>query len=338
MKINKEHKKYLMRTMISLLILISLSLMGNAQSNQSVPETLERSIQRVPDFVSYPSDADEIFTIYPGNGIPSESSEWTWTEQFMPGGQMIRNVVTPTLTMFKPTTSNPNSTAVIIVPGGAFHFLSMDNEGYNVAYWLTQHGITAFVLKYRVQYTPENEDELPAFFEELNEKLPKVTQSEVEPPMTYPPAEEARLWGEEDGRQAIRFLRSFADKLDIDPGKIGIMGFSAGGGISVNAALEYDDLSRPDFVGGIYPGYRTVDTIPDSLPPLFIAISDDDTSVAPMSATRLYETWHKQSAPVELHVFTNGGHGFGVGKQDKRSDEWMKLYENWLVERGFINQ
>lgn len=237
---------------------------------------------------------------------------------------------------FHPAQRDGPGTAVIVAPGGAFHFLMMNHEGYDVARWLAKLGVTAFVLKYRVQHTPEADADMPAFLEELGKKLPIVTQTEIDPPMTYAPAEEARLWGEEDGRQAIRFLRHKATELGIDPHRIGIMGFSAGGGIAINAILEHDSLSRPDFAAGIYPGYRIVMPVPQDAPPLFIVIADDDTAVAPISSARLYEEWHKAGKAVELHIFANGGHGFGLLKQNLLSDMWSDLFRNWLASQGFI--
>lgn len=162
---------------------------------------------------------------------------------------MARNVAVPTLTSFQP--KRPNGTAIIVAPGGAFHYLMMDHEGYDVARWLADLGVTAFVLKYRVQRTPDDDEELVAFREQLGRELPHPDHLEVDPPTGHPGAEEGRLWGEADARQAIRYLRTHAAELNIDAGRIGIMGFSAGGGIAINAALEFDATSRPDFVGGI---------------------------------------------------------------------------------------
>lgn len=293
--------------------------------------------------VEQPADAADVFTIWPGAGIPPGSEMWSWHEQAMQPpessipNEMVRNVVVPTLTMFKPAADTATGTAIIVVPGGAFHFLMMIHEGYDVARWLTTLGITAFVLKYRVQHTPENDADMPAFLENLGKKLPSVSQTEVDPPMTYSPAEEARLWAEEDGRQAIRFLRQNAADWGGDPNRIGIMGFSAGGGITVNAALEYDSLSRPDFVAGIYPGYRIVTLIPEDAPPLFIVIADDDALVAPISSARLYEAWHKAGQSVELHIFANGGHGFGIREQTLLSDQWTGLFKHWLAAQGYIS-
>lgn len=289
-----------------------------------------------------PPNAADVFAIWPGSGIPPGSEAWNWYEKAMQPPQssipneMVRNVVVPTVTMFKPTADTANGTAIIVAPGGAFHFLMIYHEGYDVARWLTKLGVTAFVLKYRVQHTPEDDSEMLTFLDVLWGKLPAVSQTEIDPPMLYPPAEESRLWGEEDGRQAIRFLGQNATELDIDPHRIGIMGFSAGGGIAINSILEHDAQSRPDFAAGIYPGYRIVKPMPKDAPPLFIAIADDDNLVAPISSARLYEDWHKAGQSVELHIFANGGHGFGMHTQDLLSDIWVNLFENWLRSKGYI--
>lgn len=293
---------------------------------------------RLPAYIEKPADASAIFAIYPGNGIPPGSENWTSHEQVTQstGDQMVRNVVIPTVTVFRPAANNDNGTAVIVAPGGAFHVLMMENEGYVMARWLTKRGITAFVLKYRLQHTPEKDSEWQEFAKKTFSELPRVSPTEVYPPMSHPGAEQARLWGEEDGRQAIRFVRLHASEFFINSSKIGIMGFSAGGGISVNAATRFDSLSRPDFVGAIYAGYRIVSPVPENVPPLFIAITDDDKSVAPISSARLFEDWHKLGKVVELHIFSNGSHGFGTKQQGKLSDQWMNLFKNWMAAEGFL--
>jgi len=172
--------------------------------------------------------------------------------------------------------------------------------------------------------------------DQLGRELPQSDHLEVDPPTGHPGAKEGRLWGEADARQAIRYLRTQAPKLGIDPGRIGIMGFSAGGGIAINAALEFDAVSRPDFVGGIYAGYRLGPNVPADAPPLFLAIADDEAPVAPISSARLYEAWHKAQRPVELHIFGSGGHGFGFNRLDLLSDSWTDLFRKWLAAGGWL--
>ena len=149
--------------------------------------------------------------------------------------------------------------------------------------------------------------------------------------------EEARLWAEEDGRQAIGFVWQHANEWGLDPQRIGIAGFSAGGGVAISAAVQHDAASRPDFAAGIYPGYRTATPVPADAPPLFLAIADDDILVGPISVARLYEAWHKAERPVELHIFAGGEHGFGMTKQDLPSDSWLELFKNWLGAQGYLS-
>lgn len=279
-----------------------------------------------------------VFPIWPGTAPGSEA--WTWHERTMEiadrrsPNRMARNVAVPTLTKFEPKV--PNGTAIIVAPGGAFHYLMMDHEGYDVARWLTGLGVTAFVLKYRVQRTPDDDAEFLGFREQLGRELPHPDHLEVDPPTGHPGAEQARLWGEEDARQAIRYLRAHAAELEINVNSIGIVGFSAGGGIAINAALEFDAESRPDFVGGIYAGCRMGPSVPADAPPLFLAIADDDEPVAPLSSARLYEAWHKAKLPVELHIFGSGGHGFGFDQVGLLSDSWTDLFGKWLAAGGWL--
>ena len=215
----------------------------------------------------------------------------------------------PSLTMFHPAAEQANGSAVIVLPGGAFHFLAIDNEGYDVARWFAERGVTAFVLKYRVQRTPGNDADLPGFFAELFPRLPKVEQTTENPPQSNSEAEEARLWAEADAGQAIAYLRENAEALNIAPDWIGMIGFSAGG-VSVNVAASATPDQRPAFVAGIYPGWRLPLEVSRDAPPLFVAIGDRDQFVAPISAARLYEAWHKAGAEAELHIFAGSEHGF----------------------------
>lgn len=252
--------------------------------------------QRLPPYIERPEDESGLFAIYPGTGVPPGLENWTWHEQTLrspsisfagPKG-LVRNVVIPTVTMFKPKEKIANGTSVIVAPGGAFYFLAIDKEGYDVARLLTKWGITAFVLKYRLAHTPEDDVEMLALLERWMRNAPIQERGEETPPVGSEDSEAARLLAEEDGRQAIRFVRKHAEDWGLDPQKIGIMGFSAGGGIAIATAMEHDEQSRPNFVAGIYPGYRTKPLPPDA-PPLFLATADDDILVGPVSVERLYE-------------------------------------------------
>lgn len=278
-------------------------------------------------------DAAGVYRIWPG--VPAGSEAWTWSERTTQvpwtsaSRRHTRNVVIPTLTMFRPPEGKANGTSLVIAPGGAFHFLMVDHEGYDMARWLTGLGVTCFVLKYRLAKTPEADDEVMAFRAELRKILGAPDRETTSPPHR-PVLRDVRIKGEADGRQALRFVRERAGEWGLDPGRIGIAGFSAGGGVAMGAAMDYGAASRPDYVVGVYPAWRGELTVPTDAPPLFLTISDDDQSVAPMSSSRLYEAWHTAGSPAELHVFGNGGHGWGMDKPGHLPDIWPVLLENWM--------
>jgi len=286
-------------------------------------------------------DAAGVFRIWPGNGVPPGAEGWTQRENTMQipwverESRLSRNVVVPTLTVFRPAPEKATGAAMIVAPGGAFHFLMIDYEGYNIARWLVERGITALVLKYRIARTPDADADLTAFRDDLQaRRLFTPGPTTTEPPPITEDMREVRLMGEADGQQAVRFARSHAGEWGIDPKRIGIIGFSAGGAVALGAAMQEEAASRPDFVVGIYPAYRGGMSVPAGAPPLFLAIADDDKSIAPISAARLYEAWHKAERPVELHIFGSGAHGFAIGKSGVLSDPWLDLLGNWLTAQG----
>ena len=295
--------------------------------------------QQLPSYIQSPDGADGVFAIWPGTPPGSENA--TWHEQSSQSGpvvpnHMVRNVAVPTVTLFKPAPATANGTAIIIAPGGAFMFLMVDYEGYTMARWLAQQGVTAFVLRYRVAHTPENDADMPAFMRTLMADLGHASPTDNGPPKGTAAMEQARQWGEEDGRQAIRYVREHAADFGIDPHRIGIAGFSAGGGVTMGAVMQHDAQSRPDFAAPIYAAYRSATPVPADAPPLFIALADDDQLVAPIAGARLYEAWHAAGKSVELHIFDKGGHGFGMNKQNLPSDAWIDLFKTWLANQGFM--
>lgn len=245
--------------------------------------------------------------------------------------RLSRNVVVPTVTVFEPAPGKANGTSMVVAPGGAFHFLMVDHEGYDMARWLTSLGITAFVLKYRVARTPDRDEDLLTFRNDLQARLAQAGATG----QRLPVVEEARQWSEEDGRQAVRWVRENAARWNLDPARIGIAGFSAGGGVSIGTGLQHDAGSRPDYVVGVYPAWRPELTVPADVPPLFLIISDDDRSVPALSAIRLYDMWNRAGGAAELHVFGNGGHGWGMLRETGfLSDPWPSLLQNWMKFRG----
>jgi deazaflavin-dependent oxidoreductase (nitroreductase family) len=296
----------------------------------------------LPSYIEAPEDADGVFAIYPGDGIPSDSQTWDWREHAMQvplrgdphrTTTLVHNVVIPTLTLFRAPASVATGTSVVIGPGGAFSILMVDYEGYEVARALANAGITAFVLRYRLRRTPDREENMDAFLDRLGSELSPQDRTETQPPIAVDAIEEARTWADADGRQAIRWVRQNARNLELNPGRIGIAGFSAGGGVAVSTALYGDPECRPDFVAGIYPAYRRAPVVPVDAPPLFLAAADEDVLVASGSTAALYQAWHNAGSPAELHIFCGGAHGFGI-QVDEPTGQWVGLFLTWLDALG----
>ena len=185
---------------------------------------------------------------------------------------MVRNVTTPTLTAFLPEPATATGAAVVICPGGGFRFLSWQSEGTEVAEWLQKRGVAAFVLRYRVKETPASEEEfrkeMAAFLGGLARRgrsavgdaaegeAPKGqgTPGEASRPAIQEEMRKVGALGIADGRQAVKVVRQHAAEWGIKPDRIGIMGFSAGGMVTMGVAMDHDAESRPDFAAPIYGG------------------------------------------------------------------------------------
>lgn len=233
------------------------------------------------------------------------------------GERKVWNIHRPTLTPFLPPREKAGAAAVIIAPGGAHRFLCVDHEGGNVARWLNDRGIAAFVLKNR---------------------LAKETNS------TYSIDGEALA----DLQRAIRLVRSRAQEWNLNPQAVGVMGFSAGGELASLASLRYDagqagaeDLierlgSKPDFQALIYPGRSgTILPTKDS-PPAFLACGYGDRPDIAEGLAEVYLRFKKAGVPAELHIYSAAGHGFGVRAGTKGSvGTWLARFDDWLGDRGF---
>ncbi len=281
------------------------------------------------------ADAAGVYPIWPGTPPGSESATWHEQMSNWNGSRSVRNVAIPTLTMYKPA-GKPNGASVIIAPGGAFRFLMVDYEGVDMAHWLTERGVTAFVLRYRVVHTPEGEAEMGVYLQNLMTKLTHGDTKSENPPAYDAESKAGLTMAEDDGRQAVRYVRQHAAEWSLDPHRIGIAGFSAGGGAIMGPVMQHDAASRPDFAAPIYAAYRTATPVPDDAPPLFIVIADDDRLISPNSSARLYMAWHAAGKPAELHIFRRGNHGFGMKKQNGPSDHWIELFYGWMESSGFL--
>lgn len=229
--------------------------------------------------------------------------------------RLVRNVSQPTLTTFLPDPSIATGTGVVVCPGGGFHFLMVDKEGSEVAHWLTARGIAAFVLKYRLVPTPDDD---AAFTEQVSNLSARRAQME-----------EVRPACVADGLQAVRRVRADAERWNLRPDRIGILGFSAGGAVAAGAATEYDADSRPAFAAPIYAVWQGT-TVPADVPPVFLAAATDDAMVDVDHTLRLYAAWRAVGRPAELHLYARGGHGFGMLQQGLPSDHWIDRFWEWL--------
>ena len=269
------------------------------------------------------------------NGKVPGSIESTMKELvvFINGGVRIGNVISPTLTKFSP--AKPNGISIIICPGGGYRRLAIDHEGVEVAKELNEQGITAFVLKYR---------------------LPNDT---IMSDKTFGPLQ--------DAQQAIRTVRKQSAAWGLNPGKIGIMGFSAGGHLASTASTHFSSFVetgdkdttsvRPDFAILIYPVISFNDSIahkgsktnllgakpteqltrffsnelqvsPNS-PPTFLVHAGDDATVPVENSIRYYQACIKNKVSAELHIYPKGGHGFGMNNKTTK-DKWFERLMNWI--------
>lgn len=270
---------------------------------------------------------EPVIPLWPGPAPGSE--DWTHTEQDglnrWDGFRLTRNVTTPTLTVFRPDPARANGTAMIVAPGGGFHFLSMETEGTMMARWLADQGVTAFVLKYRLVPT-EADDE--AFWAQVvrlfsGDRSAQASMAQVQPLAI------------EDGRQAVRLVRQQAATWGIDPHRIGLMGFSAGGMVTTGVALAHEVDSRPDFIAPIYGAPFEAFTVPADAPPMFALVASDDPLLATQCVT-LYQAWKAAGKDAELHVYAKGGHGFGLKKQNLPVDTWPDRLGDWMRTQGWI--
>jgi len=259
-------------------------------------------------------------------------------EELRDSGTMLWNVTVPTLQPYLPSRAKANGVGIIVAPGGGFRLLAIQHEGEMVARWLAARGYAAFVLKYRVVAQMPGEN-----VEDLRKRIGA---------MGFERAGEA---GVADGRQALRLLRAQAGSYGVDPHRIGVVGFSAGGHIAGMLAHEPKRADRPDFAGLIYglpfasltplipaahlpypPGtpnepwlQPTPTPAPDALPPLFIAMAQDDKAVG-TGVRDYYARLFAAGYRPELHLYAHGEHGFGLRGVGTTVDHWIEEFDWWM--------
>ncbi|MBI1895798.1 MAG: alpha/beta hydrolase [Acidobacteria bacterium] len=264
----------------------------------------------------------EEIRLWPG-GAPGSEGE-TAAEVFEAGAnpklqKRFTVVHYPSIYVFLPEKEKTTGAAVVVAPGGGHRTLVIDKEGYEIAAWLNARGVAAFVLKYRLARTAGSR---------------------------YTVQEHALA----DTARAIRLVRSRAKEWSVDPARIGVMGFSAGGELAALAETRFDRgndgasdpvermSSRPDFAVVVYPGYRpgTV-TVPKDAPPAFLVCADDDRSHV-VTTVNLYLDLQKQGVSSEMHIYASGAHGFGMRPSEKPVATWPDRLRDWMAERKLLGQ
>jgi len=249
------------------------------------------------------------------HGAPGSEARLAEPEKL--DGSNVTNVHNPTITPYLPTTG-ATGTAVIIAPGGGHSKLCLGHEGYALAEWFRDHGIAAFVLKYRLAREKDS---------------------------SYTIQDHAMA----DTRRAIRTVRSRAKEWGIRPDRIGIMGFSAGGELAAFAAMKSDAGnasasdpieqagSRPDFQALIYPGTSNLFTVEKGMPPVFIACGYGDRPDIAEGMASLYLKYKAAGVKAELHIYSNVGHGFGYRPgTTTAAGAWPFRFREWLDDSGLL--
>ncbi len=253
-------------------------------------------------------------------GAPAEVDTTTAKDNLIAGKPLIRlgNVSSPTITVYKPRSAKGPVPAIVVFPGGGYHILAIDLEGTEVCDWLDSAGIACVLLKYRV-------------------------------PDTGPyPKSPAAL---QDAQRAVGVVRQHAAEWGVDPNRVGVLGFSAGGHLAAALSTHFDkrlydsvdaadQLScRPDFAVVIYPGYLALDeqnmaTNPDIQPtaqtPPTIIVQAEDDPVHVENATNYFLQLKNAKVPAELHIYAEGGHGYGLRRTELPVTAWPLLVEKWL--------
>ncbi|MBI3427481.1 MAG: alpha/beta hydrolase [Acidobacteria bacterium] len=279
-----------------------------------------------------------VITLYPGVAPGSENAKQKEVEFTNADKQRrIRNVTQPTLTAFLPERGKANGTAIIIAPGGGFMHLAIEKEGNAVARWLQARGVAAFVLKYRLldSGTEEEYRAQAAAMARATAPQPKAPAPVAAPPAPNPARQKAVEFAIADGRQAIKLVRQRAAEWGIAPDRIGLMGFSAGGILAMGVVMQHDAESRPNFAAPIYGGSTSGLPVAADAPPLFIAVADDDQTFSGSSA-KLYLEWKAAKRPAELHIYSKGGHGFGLTNRGWPVDSWIDRFGDWLKTQGLL--
>lgn len=250
--------------------------------------------------------------------VPGAQGPEMWSGK--PGDLSVRNTVEATLLPVLPERANATGEAAIIAPGGAFYTLSYDHEGTRVAHALAERGIAAFVLKYRVRPTPRP---MPQFAKVMVKQMTAWIGKPGEGLKVETPA-----YAVDNALAALRLVRASAKTWNIDPARVGMVGFSAGARLAIATVGAASAQDMPAFIAPIYPPMDKV-AVPDSAPPMFVGMANDDP-LSGKAGYALIQSWTDAKKPVEFHMFQNGSHGFGLGTRANTTQGWIDLLVRWI--------
>ena len=236
-------------------------------------------------------------------------------------GLWLDNISEPEMDLYKAQGNSVTDKTMIICPGGALLFSAYEKEGVKLAKKLALNGITAIVLKYRT-------------YPRKGSVIDWAGTLWDNPQVAIDSAKIILPYSTKDALKAIEVMREKAAKYNINPNKIGLMGFSAGGAVTMEAAYTSISKNQPNFIAPIYPWMDIVEgqKVPSNKPPAFITCANNDEyREIPTSSVQIYQDWIQAEAKVELHMFSEGGHGFGMNKINSPVDRWSQLLVDWIL-------
>ncbi len=279
----------------------------------------------------YKGTTQQVINLY--DGVAPGSETWNWDEKEFTSNifntRVVYNVSKPTITAYLPRPEISTGAAVIIAPRGAFHIISIESEGTDLAKYLNSKGVAAFVLKYRLV---KSETEDP-----MKELMPLLMGDKKKLDAVNAPVVPLAM---QDGLTAVKYVRSHAKDFEIDTNQIGFIGFSAGGTVAMSVLNNATDENRPNFIALIYPYMGAVNDskVPKQKTPAFVAVAADDQFGSTSQSLDIYNKWTSAGQQVELHVYEKGGHGFGVRKQNLPSDTWHERFGDWMKSQGYLEK
>lgn len=284
---------------------------------------LAATAQTVPPSLPVPAEFATALPLRTGD-VPNGNGPEQWNGK--PGAMSVRNTVSASLVPVLPDVGKRTGAAVVIAPGGGFMTLSWDHEGMKVARVMADHGIAAFVLKYRVDPTPRD----PAGFgRAMSARMTNWIGKPGEGLKITTPA-----YAVADGIAALRLVRARAREWGIDSTRVGMIGFSAGARTTLGVTLQAAPADRPAFIAPIYPPMERI-AVPADAPPMFVAMATDDP-LSGHAGYGLLESWAAARRPFEFHAYQRSGHGFGLGVKGTTTQGWIDGLLRWITFNGFL--